>query len=60
MVARARHSGMFLAGIQGIWQLNLANLYAGITKPLSIFTFRKGMRSYESEIVLSNTIGQTS
>jgi hypothetical protein len=30
MAARASHSGMFLAGIQGIWQLCLANRMPGL------------------------------
>jgi hypothetical protein len=30
--AGARHSGMFLAGIQGTWQFGPASLYAGLRK----------------------------
>jgi hypothetical protein len=31
MLVRGRHSGMFLAGIQGIWQLDLANRMPGLS-----------------------------
>jgi hypothetical protein len=43
MAARARHSGMFLAGIQGIWRLDLTNRMTELLNNyLSLNFFKKG------------------